>query len=129
MGYITWKKGEVFKLSPNFSSTELECKGSSPGEDMVISAELIARLQKVREEYKAPITITSGYRSLKHNKAIGGHPNSTHCLGHAVDITAADLDKLYAICEKYFKSIGDARHNRRFIHLDIRDDKLRRWLY
>jgi len=35
------------------------------------------------------IVVTSGYRSVEHNKRIGGSGKSAHCLGKAVDIADA----------------------------------------
>lgn len=41
--------------------------------------------QPVRDHF-GPTIITSGYRSPKLNRAIGGSENSQHCLGQAVDL-------------------------------------------
>ncbi len=43
-------------------------------------------LEPLREAIGRPIRITSGYRSAKLNKAIGGVPNSAHQRGEAADI-------------------------------------------
>lgn len=42
--------------------------------------------QKVRTALDAPVFISSGYRSIELNKAIGGSATSQHCLGQALDI-------------------------------------------
>lgn len=127
---ISWKKGQYKKLSKYFSSKEFE---NSTDKVFYIDPILLERLDKVREEFGEPIIITSGYRSPEHNAKIGGSKSSQHCLGKACDFkpkkfTKENLDKLYLICEKYFKAVGDGRH-RGFIHVDIRDDKIRRWTY
>ena len=44
-------------------------------------------LQPLRDLYGKPIIVTSGYRSPKVNKAVGGVPTSQHSFGEAVDIT------------------------------------------
>lgn len=44
-------------------------------------------LDPLREWYGHPIYVTSGYRSLALNKAVGGARNSHHILGMAADIT------------------------------------------
>lgn len=46
------------------------------------------RMEAVRAVLNAPIYVSSGYRSPKLNKAIGGSATSHHCLGFAVDFTA-----------------------------------------
>lgn len=38
----------------------------------------------------AEIRITSGYRSISHNKEVGGVPTSNHVTGHAVDFTCSN---------------------------------------
>lgn len=43
-------------------------------------------LQPVRDHYDRPITISSGYRCPKLNKAIGGAVSSQHMKGEAADI-------------------------------------------
>jgi|TARA_R110000822_G_scaffold17244_3_gene58254 zinc D-Ala-D-Ala carboxypeptidase len=45
--------------------------------------------QPIREHFKVPIFISSGYRSEALNKSIGGSSSSQHCKGEAIDI---DLD-------------------------------------
>lgn len=42
--------------------------------------------QPIRDHFKVPIHISSGYRSLALNKAIKGSKTSQHVLGQAVDI-------------------------------------------
>lgn len=48
--------------------------------------ELIEVLDEIREEWGSAIRVTSGFRSEKVNKAVGGSSNSEHKLGYAVDI-------------------------------------------
>lgn len=43
-------------------------------------------LQPIRDKWKQPIIVTSGYRSERLNKAIGGALNSDHRFGCAADI-------------------------------------------
>lgn len=47
-----------------------------------------------------PIKVNSGYRSITLNNAVGGVANSQHLQGLAADITAADLQKLFAVLVK-----------------------------
>jgi hypothetical protein len=56
-------------------------------ENMKILAEKI--FQPIRDHFGVPIHISSGYRSKKLNKAIGGSSTSQHCKGEAIDI---DMD-------------------------------------
>jgi len=44
--------------------------------------------QPLRDNFKIPLAVTSGYRSEALNKAIGGSSRSQHCKGEALDIDA-----------------------------------------
>lgn len=70
-------------------------------------------LDPLREAWGAPIIVTSGYRSLKLNKAVGGATNSQHLYGQAADI----------------RTVSDRREDnmkllRKLIDLDLPFDKL-----
>lgn len=75
-------------LTKNFSLKEFACKCGcgfgSKEED--IDPELPVLLQFLRESWNKPLYISSGCRCAKHNKVIGGSPNSKHILGKAVDL-------------------------------------------
>ena len=43
-------------------------------------------LQPIRNYYKVPITVTSGFRGKALNERVGGSKTSQHCFGEAVDI-------------------------------------------
>lgn len=43
-------------------------------------------LQQVRDELGMPLVVTSGWRSRKRNKAVGGSPTSDHPLGYCADV-------------------------------------------
>ena len=42
-------------------------------------------LEPVREHFKRPVRISSGYRSPAVNRAVGGSSSSQHCKGEAAD--------------------------------------------
>jgi zinc D-Ala-D-Ala carboxypeptidase len=48
-------------------------------------------LQPIRDHFKRPVTITSGYRCQKLNRLIGGQPDSQHMKGQAADIKIAGV--------------------------------------
>jgi hypothetical protein len=45
--------------------------------------------EKIRNNFRVPIHISSGYRSIELNRAIKGSSTSQHCKGEAIDI---DMD-------------------------------------
>lgn len=60
--------------------------------------------EPIREHFKVPIHISSGYRSLALNKKIGGSSSSQHCSGEAIDI---DMDGTAITNAQVFNYIKD----------------------
>lgn len=54
-------------------------------------------LDPAREKFSAPITVTSGYRNLELNNAVGGVKGSQHLTGCAVDLQCSNLQRLFDI--------------------------------
>ena len=57
-------------------------------------------LQPIRDRWRQPIIISSGYRSPQLNRAVGGSATSQHVLGQAADLHAVNRDnnhRLYAL--------------------------------
>ena len=86
-----------------------------PTEEHIENFKVLAEkiFQPVREHFKKPIYISSGYRSAALNKAIGGAhkvvngqyiPSSQHCTGEAIDI---DMDGTAITNAQVFKYIKD----------------------
>ena len=134
--YYTWEKGEKTSINKYFNTSEFTCKCSHPEcKSQKISVDLIGRLTKVREELNKPLIITSGFRCSQYQKDLAQSGANTvvaklsqHELGNAADVVPVncDIPKFQSICEKQFKAIGVAKT---FLHLDKRDDKIRRWNY
>jgi hypothetical protein len=89
-----------------------------------MSIDLIEKLERARDVAEVPFKINSGYRCLRHNKAVGGKPRSAHLSGEAVDIAADDSYYRFRIIRGLliagFKRIGIAHT---FIHADVDGDK------
>ena len=62
-----------------------------PTPEHIENFKLIAEkvFEPIREHFKVPILISSGYRSKELNAAIGGSLTSQHCSGEALDL---DMD-------------------------------------
>lgn len=54
-------------------------------------------LDVAREKLQNPIMVTSGFRSEKLNKLVGGASSSQHCKGEAADLDCSDNKKLFDI--------------------------------
>jgi len=84
------------RLSKNFTLTEFTKSqtGSRLGIDNTPNEEQLENIihlveniiQPVRDHYRSPLTINSGFRGPKLNKAVGGSKTSQHCKGEAADI-------------------------------------------
>ena len=59
-------------------------------------------LQPLRDAFGKPIRITSGYRSVEVNKAVGGSKTSQHTKGEAVDIVSNDNKQLFDLIKNNF---------------------------
>jgi hypothetical protein len=60
--------------------------------------------EPIREHFKVPILISSGYRSKELNAVIGGSLTSQHCSGEAVDV---DMDGTSITNKQVFDFIKD----------------------
>jgi len=70
-------------------------RNNNPNDDVVDNMKLLAEkvFEPIREHFKAPIYISSMYRGLVLNQAIGGALTSQHCSGQAMDIDMGDKGK------------------------------------
>ena len=55
----------------------------------IIDQRVINMAQTIRDELGVPIRVNSGCRCAKHNKNVGGVPNSKHVLGKAADLSCS----------------------------------------
>ncbi len=93
-----------------------------------LDPKIVNILDEARERLGRPIIITSGTRCLKHNKEVGGKPNSAHLVrpdgySKAVDIKCQDCRTRFLLVSIFF-SLGIKRFEitNKHIHVDIADD-------
>ncbi len=119
------KKDGNTKLSTNFKVKEFACTdGSDP---VFIDSELVSILQKIRNHFGKPVTITSAYRTPGKNKACGGAAYSQHLYGKAADITVKGVSPrtVAAYAEKLLPGKGGIGIYKSFVHIDTRATKSR----
>ncbi len=58
---------------------------------------LCETLEQVRSVLGKPVTVSSGFRSVEVNKAVGGVPTSEHCDGRAADIICPAYGNPYQV--------------------------------
>lgn len=68
-----------------------------PGSGTQMDVETVKKLDSAREIAGIPFKIASGFRSIQHNKAVGGTAASGHLRGRAVDIVALTSHSRYLV--------------------------------
>jgi uncharacterized protein YcbK (DUF882 family) len=132
------------KLSYNFTLDELTKSATAnrlhidntPTEEIVSNLLALCEkiLQPIRNEYGEPLVVSSGYRCLKLNKAVGGVSTSQHVKGEAADIhTVSDTvqhnKELFKLIEKMVKDgkiiVGQLidEYNYNWIHVSLPNSK------
>lgn len=104
----------------NFSAREIACRKTGR---VLVNEEALDKLQALRDRLGRPITITSGYRSPEHNRAVGGARGSKHLEGIAFDCRMDNhnpTEFVQAARSIGFKGIG-TYPNSGFVHIDDRD--------
>lgn len=101
----------------SFSPKEIACHGTG---EILIDFDALDRLQTFRDIIGVPFTPNSAYRSIEHNKTIGGSPKSQHCYGRAFDVPVFNNKMSRDTIKKVarivgFKGIGDYNT---FVHID-----------
>ena len=118
------------RLALNFTRSEFACKGIHCCDNSApIDRPLVILLQCVRDEFHAPVKVTSGFRCRAHNaKTPNAHPDSYHTLGIASDITCitpTKLDDLFLACNRAAADLGYGYfifyRDRNIIHVDTRN--------
>lgn len=103
---------------PNFSKAEFDCKAT--GENNM-QHEFMEKLQAIRTEYGRSMSVTSGFRSVKHPiEAKKTHSNGEHTQGMCADIACANgTDRFRLIQLAYKHGITRIGIAKTFLHLGI----------
>lgn len=122
--YSKSKDGNT-KLAKNFTVKEFACKdGSDP---IFINSALVDILQKIRDHFGKPVTITSAYRTVARNNAIKGAKYSQHLYGNAADIKVQGTNPktVSEYADKLMPNKGGIGTYSTFTHIDVRPTKSR----
>lgn len=113
---------KYFKLS-EFDSPD------KPGTGELMEPEVIQALDIARDIYGYPMKITSGFRTIEHNRSLiergyPASPKSSHLLGWAADISVPNSERRFlmveALLDAGFNRIGIGKN---FIHVDMDPNK------
>lgn len=121
--YSLKQHGRGYRLSPHFVLAEF---ASKDGTDTVyVHTALVALLEQIRCRFDRPLIITSGYRSLAHNRAVGGATQSRHLYGLAADIRVQGVSpaEVYAYADEL--GAGGVGRYQTFTHVDVQGSNRR----
>ena len=119
-----------FKLE-EFDSVDL------PGSGHIMNKEFLNLLDRARDAAGIPFVITSGFRTLDHQKELKakGYPvsrNSSHLKGLAADIACTtSVDRLIIIESLLYVGFRRVGISKTFVHVDLDKDKIQDviWVY
>lgn len=112
----------------HFERREFKCKcGKCGGFPVEPSWDLLAILEKIRDHFGAPVSITSGVRCATHNANVGGASKSQHLYGTAADIkvSGATPAEVASYAETLLPNTGGIGIYKTFTHVDVRSVKSR----
>lgn len=96
------------QLTDNFNVKEFHCKDGTPvPAEYVQNVMYIAKYLQIIRKYVGAIRINSGFRTVSHNRSIGGAINSNHLTARAVDICPVNGE--YEIFKKTLFSLIDKK--------------------
>jgi len=111
------------KLQTNFQVYEFMQNDGL--EFLKLDQEVIDAIQKIREHFNKPVTITSAYRSKSYNASIGGATKSQHIYGRAIDFTISGvaIKTITDYIQKNWKELGvrGLELNKSWVHIDVRE--------
>lgn len=115
--------GEYAHLSPNFVVYELASRDGA--DTFLVHPSLLYLLETIRAHFDRPVVVTSGFRSVAHNRRVGGASSSRHLWGLAADIRVIGV--LPSDVQLYAHSLGIGGLGRYagFSHVDVEGESRR----
>lgn len=107
----------------HFTSFEVACTCCG---NLVFQPEALQRLDAMRKTFGAPVLVYSGTRCARHNRKVGGAPQSKHLSGTAFDVAPAKGEGTVRLLEAGLRAgfIGIGLYPGRFIHLDTGPERI-----
>lgn len=108
----------------HFRESEFKCSCCGGGKP---SQHLLAVLELIRNHFNKRIFISSGFRCISHNSAVGGATNSQHLYGMAADIEVEDTNPklVYEYINSVFPNTYGLGSYETFTHIDVRKVRAR----
>lgn len=115
--YYLSMEGPQFPLSKNFRLVEFASKDGA--DRVLVHPALIDGLERLRSALGHPLTVTSGYRTPEHNRAIGGATASFHMRGMAADVSSKRVPPSTIAAEARRLGFGGVKAYPTFVHVDV----------
>ncbi len=119
----TMKYFTIDELTHSSTAARLGIDNTPPPEAVTCLKLLVEHvLDPLRQAWGRAITVTSGYRCPRLNKAVGGVPGSQHLLGQAADLVAGsprDNARLYKLLQQLQLPVDQAidEHGHQWLHV------------
>ncbi len=94
-----------------------------------MSPGFMEKVERLRAIYGKPMHVSSAYRCLPHNKAVGGGEKSMHLVGRAIDFKVASDAERFEILRIAVGLFGGVGIMKNAIHVDDRQTGNRAWTY
>ena len=109
---------------PQWKYFTMDEKTGSMGTVADLKPELVDMLDELREKCGFSFIINSGYRSVTHNKRVGGSPNSAHLRGLAADIRIrSSKERMKFVKEALALGFNRIGIGNGYCHVDIDDSQ------
>ena len=110
---------KLWEQIKHFSPQEFD-DPTAPGSGYGMNIEFVKLLDTLRDRVGIPLHLNSGFRTVEHNNAVGGKPDSAHLKGVASDIAVNDGQLRFSLIKGAldlgFKRVGIGDT---FVHLDM----------
>ena len=123
--YVAAEQGNE-QVTDHFKVKEFACKDGTP--IVFVDEYLAVILEIARKKINKPIVITSGYRTVSHDKKVGGTKYSYHTRGMAADIKANGITpkELAKVLDRIVPNSGGIIVYDNWLHFDTRNEKYRK---
>ena len=117
-----WEPGSFWDSISYFRREEFRCRCGKCGGFPAEPQEALVRLaDRVRANFGAPVTVSSGVRCPRHNQAVGGVSNSRHLSGQAMDFSVRGVSAAKVL--SYVQALPGVRYayaiDSNFVHMEI----------
>jgi uncharacterized protein YcbK (DUF882 family) len=117
-----YPKNKGGKVAAGLWASEMDCNCSYDDCTFtLLSPKLKKQWTRFRSNFSAGLHITSGFRCQRHNKDVGGHPESYHMKGMALDIVVPKhlTCQIFAnTARQYFETVIEYP-DKNFIHVNV----------